>query len=111
MTSTSTTDDEQERLTAAVELLEQHGPSLGRPIVDSLVGSRHPNMKELTGSSTTTFRPSRMRDLPMTQSERHAHSQSFDKLRKQIDADPNRRARVEEHKTAMLARLLARKGR
>jgi len=47
----------------------------------------------------------------MTQSERHAHSQSFDKLRKQIDADPNRRARVEEHKTAMLARLLARKGR
>jgi hypothetical protein len=40
-------DDEQERLTAAVELLEQHGPSLGRPIVDSLVGSRHPNVKEL----------------------------------------------------------------
>ena len=28
-------DDEQERPTAAVELLEQHGPSLGRPSVDS----------------------------------------------------------------------------
>ena len=41
----------------------------------------------------------------MTQSERHAHSQSFDNLRRQIDADPDRRARVEEHKTAMLAEL------
>jgi len=39
--------DEQERVTAAVELLEQHGPSLGRPIVDTLEASRHPNMKEL----------------------------------------------------------------
>ena len=39
--------DEQERVAAAVELLEQHGPSLGRPIVDTLEGSRHPNMKEL----------------------------------------------------------------
>jgi hypothetical protein len=38
---------EQERVTAAVELLELHGPSLGRPIVDTLEGSRHPNMKEL----------------------------------------------------------------
>jgi hypothetical protein len=26
----------------------------------------------------------------------------FDELRKQIDADPARRAKVEEHKTAML---------
>lgn len=40
-------DGEQERITAAVELLEQHGPSLGRPIVDTLEGSRHSNMKEL----------------------------------------------------------------
>jgi transcriptional regulator with XRE-family HTH domain len=41
----------------------------------------------------------------MSQSERHAHSRSFDKLRQQIDADPDRRASVEEHKTAMLAEL------
>jgi hypothetical protein len=41
------TEDEQERLTAAVELLEQGGPALGRPLVDTLKGSRHPNMKEL----------------------------------------------------------------
>jgi hypothetical protein len=39
--------DDQERLTAAVELLEELGPSLGRPLVDTLKGSRHPNMKEL----------------------------------------------------------------
>ena len=40
-------DDEQERLTAAVELLEEFGPALGRPTVDTLEQSRHPNMKEL----------------------------------------------------------------
>ncbi len=39
--------DDQERLTAAVELLEKLGPSLGRPLVDTLKGSKHPNMKEL----------------------------------------------------------------
>ena len=39
--------EQQERLTAAVELLEQGGPALGRPLVDTLKGSRHPNMKEL----------------------------------------------------------------
>lgn len=39
--------DDQERLTAAVELLEELGPSLGRPLVDTLKGSKHPNMKEL----------------------------------------------------------------
>jgi hypothetical protein len=41
------TEDEQERIAAAVELLQEVGPSLGRPIVDTLEGSRHPNMKEL----------------------------------------------------------------
>lgn len=41
------TDDERERVTAAVELLEEYGPSLGRPTVETLQGSRHPNMKEL----------------------------------------------------------------
>ncbi len=38
---------DQERLTAAVELLEKLGPSLGGPLVDTLKGSKHPNMKEL----------------------------------------------------------------
>jgi hypothetical protein len=38
---------EQERVTAAVELPEQGGPALGRPLVDTLKGSRHRTMKEL----------------------------------------------------------------
>lgn len=41
------TEDEQERIAAAVELLEENGPALGRPLVDTLEASRHPNMKEL----------------------------------------------------------------
>jgi len=39
--------EEQQSLDAAVGLLEQRGPGLGRPLVDSVQGSRHPNMKEL----------------------------------------------------------------
>lgn len=35
------------QVVAAVELLEEHGPHLGRPLVDSVVGSRHKTMKEL----------------------------------------------------------------
>ena len=38
---------------AALEILEREGPALGRPLVDSLVGSRIHNLKELrpaTGS-------------------------------------------------------------
>lgn len=40
-------DDDQDRIVASVELLEGFGPALGRPAVDTLKGSRHPNMKEL----------------------------------------------------------------
>jgi hypothetical protein len=40
-------EDAQERIAAAVELLQEAGPALGRPLVDTLQGSRHPNMKEL----------------------------------------------------------------
>ena len=41
------TEDEQESVGASVDLLEQAGPMLGRPYVDTLKGSRHANMKEL----------------------------------------------------------------
>ena len=37
----------QDVLIAKALLLEQFGPSLGRPTVDTLKGSRHNNMKEL----------------------------------------------------------------
>ncbi len=40
-------EDEQERVTAAVEILEEHGPTLGRPLVGTISRSRHPNLKEL----------------------------------------------------------------
>ena len=39
--------DVQDELLACVALLEQFGPLLGRPRVDTLKGSRHANMKEL----------------------------------------------------------------
>jgi hypothetical protein len=39
--------EEQESIEAAVELLEQRGPGLGRPLVDTVKGSTHANMKEL----------------------------------------------------------------
>lgn len=39
--------EEQQSIDAAVRVLEERGPSLGRPLVDSIEGSRHPNMKEL----------------------------------------------------------------
>ena len=37
----------QDELLAQARLLEQFGPALGRPRVDTLKGSRHANMKEL----------------------------------------------------------------
>jgi hypothetical protein len=39
--------DLQDELLAHVMLLAKFGPSLGRPTVDTLKGSRHGNMKEL----------------------------------------------------------------
>jgi hypothetical protein len=40
-------ENEQSDIRAAVELLEQLGPSLGRPKVDTLTGSAVPHLKEL----------------------------------------------------------------
>jgi hypothetical protein len=37
----------QDEILAIAKLLEGYGPSLGRPFVDTLKGSRHKNMKEL----------------------------------------------------------------
>lgn len=44
--------EEQERVSAAVELLEQRGPNLGRPIADRITGSSIHNLKELRPSGT-----------------------------------------------------------
>lgn len=43
---------DKEALLAASRVLESEGPTLGRPLVDTVVGSRHANMKELRPGST-----------------------------------------------------------
>lgn len=43
---------DQEALLAAVRILADVGPALGRPLVDTVVASRHANMKELRPGST-----------------------------------------------------------
>lgn len=40
-----------DRVSEAIDLLAEHGPSLGRPLVDRLKGSRYHNMKELRPGS------------------------------------------------------------
>ena len=45
-------DDSREQVVAAVDLLEEHGPHLGRPLVDTVSGSRHRRMKELRPGSS-----------------------------------------------------------
>lgn len=44
--------DSQAQVIAAVELLEDRGPQLGRPVVDTVSRSRHRNMKELRPGSS-----------------------------------------------------------
>lgn len=40
-------DEVQDEILALLPLLKEHGPTLGRPHVDTLNGSKHANMKEL----------------------------------------------------------------
>jgi hypothetical protein len=47
--------ESHDRVIAALELLQERGPQLGRPIVDTVTSSRHKNMKEVRpGSSGRT---------------------------------------------------------
>jgi hypothetical protein len=41
-----------EALLAAINVLRDRGPTLGRPLTDTIHGSRHKNMKELRPGST-----------------------------------------------------------
>lgn len=47
----SLNESQQDDLQTSIELLESEGPFLGRPHVDTVKGSRHPNMKELRTQS------------------------------------------------------------
>jgi hypothetical protein len=44
-------EDSYEQVIAALELLAERGPTLGRPLVDTVNESRHRNMKELRPGS------------------------------------------------------------
>ena len=58
-----------EALLAAIRVLRDRGPALGRPLVDTIEGSRHKNMKELRPGSTGR---SEIRVLFAFDLERHA---------------------------------------
>ncbi|WP_336638744.1 type II toxin-antitoxin system RelE/ParE family toxin [Micrococcus luteus] len=45
-------DDDYDLVIAALEILRADGPSLGRPLVDTLNSSRHKNLKELRPGSS-----------------------------------------------------------
>jgi len=61
--------DSYEQVIAALELLAERGPQLGRPLVDAVVRSRHKNMKELRPGSSGR---SELRILFAFDPERHA---------------------------------------
>ena len=44
--------DEMVSVSGAIDLLEQEGPTLGRPIADKVAGSKFHNMKELRPAAT-----------------------------------------------------------
>jgi len=46
------TIDEQDSVESCIPFLNRYGPSLGRPLVDTVRGSRHPHMKELRPPAT-----------------------------------------------------------
>jgi hypothetical protein len=46
-------ETDQEPIRAAVERLEQNGPSLGRPVVGEVAGSKIHNLKELRPASSS----------------------------------------------------------
>lgn len=45
-------DETYDLIVAALAILKEEGPGLGRPLVDTIVGSRHNNMKELRPGSS-----------------------------------------------------------
>ena len=49
-------EDVQDEMLAHIVVLEEFGPQLGRPRVDTLNGSRHANMKELRFNADGVWR-------------------------------------------------------
>ena len=81
----SLTDREQESIVAAVEFLEERGPALGRPFVDSIKSSRHANMKELIPPGghirvLFAFDPRRMAILLIGGDKRHRWTTFYEEM-------------------------------
>lgn len=47
----SLTGSDLAQVEAVLDMLESHGPQLGRPLADTISGSKHSNMKELRPTS------------------------------------------------------------
>ena len=102
--------DVQTEILAHSRLLQQFGPQLGRPRVDTLNGSRHANMKELRFSAADgewrvafAFDPKRRAILLVAGdksggSERQFYKQLIAKADGRFDAHLNRLKRKEQGK-------------
>jgi hypothetical protein len=83
-------EDEQEAIDAAVELLQERGPALGRPVADNVHQSRHPNMKELRPLKTIrvlfAFDPRRVAILLIGGDKRGTWNRWYDEMVPVADA-------------------------
>lgn len=101
--------DVQDELLARTRLLQQFGPQLGRPTVDTLKGSKHANMKELRFNAADgvwraafAFDPKRRAIVLVAGdksggSEKHFYRQLIDKADARFDSHLAR-IKAHEHK-------------
>jgi hypothetical protein len=84
------TEEEQESIDAAVEILEERGPALGRPLADVVRQSRHQHMKELRPTSTIrilfAFDPKRVAILLIGGDKRGSWNRWYDQMVPVADA-------------------------
>lgn len=77
-------EEEQDAIDAAVELLQERGPALGRPLADNVHQSRHPNMKELRPLQTIrvlfAFDPRRVAILLIGGDKRGTWNRWYDEM-------------------------------
>jgi hypothetical protein len=76
-------EEEQEAIDAAVELLQQRGPALGRPLVENVHQSRHANMKELRAQTMRVlfaFDPRRVAILLIGGDKRGSWNRWYDEV-------------------------------
>ncbi len=101
-------EDIQDEMLAHAKLLEQFGPHIGRPRVDTLKGSCHANMKELRfdvvdGVWRVAFDPKRRAILLIAGdksgvSERRFYKQLIAKADERFDSHLTRLRRERKHK-------------